>query len=1084
MATAILSGFAERSAAQRVSIDRTEAPLEAVFGDIRKQTGYSAVIPMALLRQAGPITLKADGAELREVLAELHERTGYTFTIPESQKIIRVEAASRVVAGSDARHRASEKLNIAYPEVRGRVVDSLGNPLPGASIRVLNTEGQRTTVQAKTDHSGEFILRNVPYDATIEISHMGYIAQTVPARANMGHVTLREMFSALEEVMVSTGYWETTKKLSTSSISKITAETIEKQPVTNVLQAIQGLVPGMVIESFNGLPGSNFFVQIRGRNSLRNEGNFPLYIIDGIPYPTTSLHSTTVASANGSAHPLNSIQPSDIESIEVLKDADATAIYGSRGANGVIVINTKRVKKRGASIDLNLQSGISQVAKFPKLLNTQQWLEMRNEAFRNDGAVMTQANAPDLLLWDTTRYTDWQKELIGGTARNTQANLSFQGGNQTTNFLFRSSYYTETTVFPGDFRYQRGSAHLNANHTFPSEKVKVDFTVTYTADKNDLPRNDLTTQAIALSPNAPAVYDENGNLNWENGTWANPYASLYNEYNGNTYNLIANSTFAYMPVNGLTLKTIGGYNILRMEESVINPIKSFNPALNNTGQTYIADKRANSWIVEPQAVYERDFGSFYANAMIGGTIQESLRNGKVFRGFGYTSDMLIRDLNAAPNVTAPSTEYLQYRYLSTYGRLNFRIQNQYIVNFTTRRDGSTRFGPGRQFANFFSVGTAWIFSETNFLKNAFPGMSLGKLRMSYGTTGSDQIGDYQYFETYSSYSNPYNGEAGLYPVRLANPEFAWEVNRKFEAALETGFMRDRILLNVNWYKNRSSNQLVGYPLPAITGFESIQYNMPAVVQNTGWEFDVNADIIAKHDFRWSISANATIPKNKLVAFPGIEQTSYASSRMVGKSLLIVNRYHYTGVDPNTGIYTYQDINEDGVLNTDDRVLRKMLGQNYYGGFQNSVSYKGWHADIFLQFVRQTGVNYLGTLSRPPGSQFSNQLTIVMGRWQKPGDNTNIQKFSQAAGSEASRAYSTLLSVADNSIGDASFIRLQNVGISKTFNNILKFSQSGKIFLQAQNLLTMTKYQGFNPETKTMGSLPPMRRLIIGFQILL
>jgi len=454
-------------------------------------------------------------------------------------------------------------------------------------------------------------------------------------------------------------------------------------------------------------------------------------------------------------------------------------------------------------------------------------------------------------------------------------------------------------------------------------------------------------------------------------------------------------------------------------------------------------------------------------------------------GRGFPSEALMKTINAASSITTSTNTYAQYRYNAVFGRINHIIKEKYIINITGRRDGSSRFGPGRQFANFGAIGSAWIFSKEEAVKSLMPFLSFGKLRASYGITGNDQIGNYQYLDTYSpTGSGLYQGNIGLAPQRLYNPDFAWETNKKIEAGLDLGFLNDRIVATVNYYRNRSSNQLVNSPLPATTGFTSIQSNLPATVQNTGLEIVLNTSNIKTQDFTWSTSLNLSVPRNRLIAFPNLDASPEYSNRfVVGQPLGIRKLYQYTRVDPNTGIYQFKDVNGDGNLDVSDQKTIRFVGKNFYGGLLNSFQYKRFEFSFLFQFVKQTGYNYLYYLSgAAPGTQF-NQPVYELSRWMKPGDITNVQRFSTLAAYQT--AYAQLAN-SDRAISDASFIRLKNLSFSYSLPQrwITKLKiETIRIFIQGQNLLTLTNYKGLDPENQN-SVLPPLRVVTGGVHITL
>ncbi|MGZ3936653.1 MAG: SusC/RagA family TonB-linked outer membrane protein, partial [Flavisolibacter sp.] len=366
-----------------------------------------------------------------------------------------------------------------------------------------------------------------------------------------------------------------------------------------------------------------------------------------------------------------------------------------------------------------------------------------------------------------------------------------------------------------------------------------------------------------------------------------------------------------------------------------------------------------------------------------------------------------------------------------------------------------------------------------------PFLSYGKLRGSFGITGSDQIPDYGYLDSYSPTAFPYQNINGLIPAGLQNLDYSWETNRKMEGGVELGFLNNQLLISGSYYRNRSSNQLVGFALPFITGFSTIQANLPATVQNTGLELELSWSNAKTHRFHVESALNLTLPRNELIAYPGLASSSYANIYEIGKPLYVKKLYHYTGVDPKTGLYTFEDVNKDGQLNyPNDLMGEKSVETTCYGGFQSSLSYKGFQLDVFFQMVKGTGWNYLSNFYNAPGGRFSNQPAWILDRWQVNGDLTNIEKFTQSPASTAYQAYNNMLA-SDAIISDVSFIRLKNVQLAFHLPSkwCTKLSlQSGKFFMQGQNLLSLSNYKGFDPETQNAKVLPLLRVLTAGIQL--
>lgn len=976
---------------------------------------------------------------------------------------------------SSATAKSFHRHNYVYFQqhlIQGTVTDGSA-PLPGVTITVKN----KSNTSAISDYNGQFSLSAAPHD-TLVVSFIGFKTALVPvAGRKIVNITLLYNTSTLKEVIVNAGYYSVKEKERTGSIARITSKEIETQPVTNLLSVMQGRMAGVDIVQDSGSPGGAFSIKIRGQNSLRADGNQPLYIIDGVPYSSETIGSIATSGTSPSlTSPLNSINPSDVESIEVLKDADATAIYGSRGANGVVLISTKKGKAGRTSLTLNASTGFASVAETPNLMDTRQYLAMRQKAFANDGITSYPDYAYDVnSTWDAGRYTDWQKEFIGGTAQINNIQASVSGGSSKTQYLLSGNYRTETTVFPGSYQYNKGSAHFNMNHTSEDDKFKLVFSANYTAQKNNQPSVDLTAISRTLAPNAPALYDASGNLNWENGTWDNPLASLESEFDSRIKDLTANAVLSYQFLNSLLIKTSLGYSNLNSDESRTQPNTMYNPSYglgSEFSSLSTSSTSRDTWIIEPQLNWNKEIGKGRIEALLGGTFQQQTTSRLFLNGFGFSSNSLIHDLASASTKTIDLSDEILYKYQAFFARINYNFAERYILNITGRRDGSSRFGPGKQFALFGAVGAAWIFSNEGFLKNNSV-LSFGKLRASYGTTGNDQIGDYQFLDTYASSGNSYQGLVGLQPVRLFNPEFGWETNRKFEAALETGFLADRLFLTTAWYFNRSSNQLVGIPLPGTTGFSSLNANLDATVQNSGLEFTLRSANFQGRDFQWTTNFNISFNRTKLVSYPGLESSSNANRYVVGQPINITKVYHYIGTNPATGVYEFEDANGDGVITSiGDRNKTADLSPKFFGGVQNQLRYKNLQLDFLFQFVKQQA---FGPTPGVPGTAV-NQLA-------DSSNSSAQQPYTAGSRSDLIRAYYRF-ALSDGNIEDASYIRLKNVSL--TYDLPLKTSKAlqCQLYLQGQNLVTFTPYKNGDPEFKFSGYLPPLRVFSAGVKLTL
>ncbi|CAM4145680.1 SusC/RagA family TonB-linked outer membrane protein [Flavobacterium weaverense] len=963
--------------------------------------------------------------------------------------------------------------------ITGTITDGIG-PMPGVTITV---KGRSTTTIS--DYTGQYSITASPTDVLV-FSFMGFkTVEVVISSQKIVNIQLKEDATALQEVRVNAGYYSVKEKERTGSIAKITAKDIETQPVNSPLAAMQGRMTGVNITQETGAPGGGFNIQIRGINSIRSEGNEPLYIVDGVPFASQSLADPIIGASaiKGLANPLNNLNPADIQNIEVLKDADATAIYGSRGSNGVVLITTKKGIIGATRFELNSFTSIGKVSRTLNVMNTKQYLAMRKEAFANDGISQYPADAFDINgTWSQNRETNWAKNLIGGTAQINNLQASFSGGTATTQYLLSGTFRRETTVFPGDSHYGKGAFHSNLNHTSVDQRFSLNFSTNYTSDSNNLPGRDLTSRAYTLAPNAPDLYDSKGKLNWEDGTFNNPLAFLESKYKITNKSIVANALLSYEILTGLQAKTSFGYTETSLMQTITNPLTSYNPFDTSTHEAslYIGSGTGSSWIIEPQLNYKGIYGLLDLDFLIGTTFQNQETSRLAQVGSGFTSDALINNLNAASTLSIINHERIEYRYNAAFARVNLKWNERYILNLTGRRDGSSRFGAGKRFANFGAIGAAWIFSNELFLKKNKNILSFGKLRSSYGTSGSDQIGDYQYLDTYEVSNYLYNGIAGLAPSRLYNPDFGWETNKKFEVSLELGFLRDNIFLTSTWFKNRSSNQLVGIPLPGTTGFSSIQSNLAATVQNTGLEVELRTVNLKNNKFSWISSLNVTLPKNKLVAFPNLDASTYANSLVIGESLSIRKVFDYTGIDPVSGAYTFRDYNNDGQITFEaDRQKIADTSPQFYGGFSNQLSLRNWSFDFLFQFVSQQGRNYRYTSTL--AGTFVNQPVEIVSHFPQDNSTAIAQQYSTGANSTLVQAAYNFLD-SNAAFSDASFIRLKTVSLSYRIPSPWSKTVSATVYAQGQNFLTFTKFKGADPENQSVTSLPPLRQFTLGFRL--
>ncbi|SEO00385.1 TonB-linked outer membrane protein, SusC/RagA family [bacterium A37T11] len=1063
-----------RGLAQQVSLTSQQISLKNAFIQIRQQTGFNFLWAAENMNSNKTVRIALQNASLKDAINQLLQGLPLSYEIRQKTILI----------------KERESLIRTYLIVKGKVADSIGNPLQEATIHVINSDGMHTTIQTTTDHDGYFVLQNVPEDAKIEISYLGFATLSISCKqlfslpmdetfqennrkirrlgSGIFGFYLSKTIDPLDETVII-GYGKTTRRLNTGSVSVVTAEQLEKKPVGNVLEALISQVPGLDISPNSGYASGNMNVTIRGQKNLLNQGNAtpPLYIVDGVPLTVSTgdlnnagLNQNGFLGSNSGQSPLYGLNMADISSIEVLKDASATSIYGSRAANGVILITTKRSKSGKTALDLNFYTGITTNPGKIKLLNTSQYLEMRKEAFANDGITPDEYNAPDLVVWDQDKYTDWQKKLAAN-AKTYDMQLAYSGGNEFTSFRLSGGFHKDTPPIPSEFgsnfRDQRISSLLTVDHSSKDHKLKTTAIVNYSVTDSRLPGGSI--YQFDLAPNAPDILDANGKLNYAAYGYNMPSfaPSFFQPYKANTSSLIGNFSIGYQLLSNLNISASFGYSTTRMDQIQTVPKATQGPNPEDyTGISRFGKNNSNGWILEPKVTYQTRLAKGDLQVLLGGTLQDNTTEGEDTQGSGYVNDNLLEDIRYATDIYAMN-KYQKYRFQGYFARVNYNYEGKYILDVAARRDGSSRFRANDQMGTFGSVGAAWIFSEEKFLKGSF--LSFGKLRASAGTTGSAAAGDYQYLKLWQSSqgSGGYDGSPVINLYQPYNPGFKWQVNKKLEAALELGFFNNRLSLTAAVYQERNSDVLVNNDLPGYTGFYSVVANIPALLQNRGFELQLTSVNFQKQLFNWSTSFNVSLNRNKLLSFPGLENTSYADEYVIGMPSNVSKVLHYTGLDAQTGIYTFRDTNGNGSIDSygsNSDLYNLDLNPKFTGALENTVSYKEWSLSFLFDFKKQRGFypifnyNYDGPVNQP---------VSVLDRWRNPGDLTQVHKYTTGSGDDLYN-----FSASDGNLSDASYLRLQNVSLSYKFSSPWLTSahfQNLRIYLQGQNLFTLSNYKG-------------------------
>lgn len=1068
--------------AQRVTLKANSISYEKLFANIEQQTGYSFIYNADDIHSLPPVNVDVKDVSLKEIMDKILTNRPISYKIIGNTVVLR-----KTQIANDKTNQIA--VNLVFIDLT--VVDRENQPLPGVSIKLKNSASAWIT-DNKGHLKGFFDL-----EGTLQFSFIGYTTRDIKISTikNPFVVVLKEDISKLDEVQVI-AYGQTTKRLNTGDQTTVTAKEIQNYPVSNVLSVLQATVPGMVISQSTGQAGGTFNVNIRGQNGLTTSDD-PLYIIDGVPFSGGSYASqkSNYLGSNGQAYDaLNTINPLDIESINVLKDADATSIYGSRGANGVILITTKKGRAGNTKVDLNLYSGFNKALTIPQFLNTQQYLAVRHEAKKNDNAAISPFDYDINGTWDTTRYTNWPKVLLGGTGYVTNAQASISGGNNNTNYLisgnFRSTKNIQQLIGGGE---QISTIHFSMNSASNDNRFNIGLTGGYTYNFNNIPSADLSG-SVSIAPNAPELFTPEGNINFANDSFNNPITASKLLARTAISNLTSSLTSSYQLTKNLKIMAVVGYNKQAVNEFLANTLATMSPstiAFGAKGSANYSIDNKSFLSVEPQLNYTKEISKGLLTVSLGGSLQKQILDATQLQATGYSSDLLINNIAAGTGISAVGQGFngYTYKYSAYYGRANYNWADKYILNISGRYDGSSKFGENKQFHAFYAAGAAWLFSGEKFVKELVPSLSFGKLRASYGVTGNDQIGSYQYLQNFRPLTtvNPYQGLPGLIPSNLPNPNLSWETTRKANLGLELQFFSGRIGVEGNYFINTTTDVLADVPLSTTTGFNSISQNLPAKVQNKGFDLTLNTTNIQTDQFSWSTSITFTRQRNKILSFPN---PNAALKQLLNQSVNTVLLNRYAGVNPQTGLYQFYDANGNIVSAPssigNDQVGKVDLNPDYFGSLSNTISYKGFTLNFVFRGIKQMGQSTFGQILSSgfiPGISNQNYPVAILDHWQKPGDQATFGKFASTFNATLLNAFTMNRNV-DSFYGDASYIRLQNASIGyqlpKTITSKLHLRML-KVYALGENLATITNYGFSDPETQNYIKMPPLRTITFGIQ---
>ncbi|OQP42886.1 hypothetical protein A4H97_12090 [Niastella yeongjuensis] len=1098
---------AAKGRAQNITLSEKNAPIEQVLQLIEKQANVNFYYKVELLQKAGPVTIHVKNGTLKQVLDFCFNNQPFTYEVFDKVVVIK----PKIIPPPNI-NTVLNSLPAWGIKISGRIIGEGGEQLVGASIRIL--QRGKLISSGVSDEKGEFKLgaefENGAY--TLEVSYIGYeklIREIKLPELQITVIVMKKSPSVLDEVQY-TAYSSTSMRYNTGDITTVSSKEIARNPVPNVLQALQGRVAGMYVAQHTGVPNGAFQVQIRSLNTLSGGAanspaavpNLaqPLYIIDGVEYPsngTLPMLNFGLPQFRMNGNALNYLDPTLFESISVLKGPDATAIYGSRGAFGVIIITTKKAKAGKSSVNVNASYGFSELGKYVDMMNTQEYLAVRRNAMANDNTRPGLADYDLNGTWDTTVSYDWKDFYLGEHAPTSRLNATYQSGNSNTSFLLGANYSKISNIQRSKGSVRAGGMNFNVNSATNDRKFTTSLSGAYTTNVDDMVPVDFAgAQGLTNAPNSPYPLLPDGKLNWETGS--NAAAILNALYNNGTDNLVANLSLVYTPIKGLSFTAAGGYSLLTAKEFAGRPRSYYNPATFTAAQTWstINQYRLRTFSADPRAEYNTViFGKGRLNLIAGGSIRDIMNQRILITGTGFASDeLLMNPTNAVAANISTSYNVSPQRYIGGFGIVNFRWADKYILSLNGRRDGSSVFGNNKQFGNYGSVGGGWIVSEEPWFKPLRNIISFLKFKASYGLVGGSAIPPYLYMSSYLFGSQAYNNGVSLTPLNLSNPYLHWETNKNTEVGVNLDVLKGVVNIEAIYYTNKVGDQLTNQTLSGITGFPSLLINSPANIHSYGGEFTVNTKNIITKNFSWTSRINATLPRTKLETYPGIENLVTNVNYVIGKPITGIKLFKYAGVDPTTGVYNF--INSEGVkgdytpflspkqLNANtDRTEFVDLAPKYYGGILNSFTYKSLSMDFLVTVTNRMGPNYLAFQSYPLGTTNVNYpKDIADRRWMKEGDVTDVPKAS--AGLAALLSQANFIS-STGAYSRATYARLQNLSISYRLpaKLIQRARMSGlSVYAAGQNLYTISKYHNLDPENMLGGRTPPLRVYTIGINV--
>jgi len=918
--------------------------------------------------------------------------------------------------------------------VSGKIVSESDNlPVPGVTILV---EG--TSIGTTTDNNGYYSL-SAPKDGVLVFSFIGMQTQKVPVNGKkVIDVKMYDQDVPLGEVIV-VGYSSTSEKLVTGSLDIVGEAEIKNIPVRTIDGVLEGQAAGLSISQSSGTPGSQSSIKLRGGSSIMGT-NMPLIVIDGIPAITGEYGQVGFSGQEMNA--MSDINPNDIETVTVLKDAAAASMYGARASNGVILITTKKGSAGRTSVNLNFNYGwqVLPEKQWLPLMNAQQWNEYK-------GTSVDSIN------------TNWMSEILQ-KAPTSNTELSVSSGNDKFSLFLSGSYYNQAGIvtYAG---YKRYNTRLNVDYKIlPNLKIGAGVTIIYS--KTDRVEGDQTLNGPL--PNAmsiPAiypVYNPDGTYN-EDGPYANPVAianestneAFTNRTNGNVY-------LEYKFLNGFTFTSQFGGDNYNLREHSYDPVTTRQGAryegLGIEGTTYVSNITTNQILQYIKSIHEKH--NF--DALLGYSYEKYANRNTYIEAINFPNDDF-QYIASAGTIRYASASALDRVMNSFFGQFNYNFKYKYIASFSARYDGSSKFGANNLYGFFPAGSVAWRIGQEPFLKNLDIFDEL-KLRVSYGVTGNDAIGDFASLALYGGGWN-YGGEAGITPIQLPNPDLTWETTNSLDVGFDMAFAKNLVNITFDYYYNVSNDLLLERPIPTSSGFAVISSNIGSL-QNKGIELTVGTSTNSSKSLVWKTSLNFSANRNEILSLyddqPIDDMGRGGNSVQVGEPIGIFFGLNCLGVDPTTGNLVYEDLNGDGIITPDDRMKIGDPNPDWIGGLTNSFTYKNFDLSFFLQWVYGNDVFNATLIYLESVAGEDNQTTRVVDRWKQPGDITQIPRVGDTY--KSSRF-----------IEDGSFLRIKNLTLGYTLNSKISKKvgmKSARFYGTIYNLYTFTGYYGMDPEVNYYG----------------